>query len=149
MQSRLFPAIAVALLLVVSGCLATAPGTGLPEPETAQEPPDGPATYPDPPEELSDEVVNEAAYAYETAWLENAINGMDCRVTDLALTGTTATAERELLNRSSGAAYVRVYHPFGYQAGSSHVDGATEAIYYVSTDRIVRVSGDELPTVGC
>lgn len=149
MRRRLFPAIAIALLLVLSGCLASAPGTGLPEPESAQEPPDGPATYPDPPEEIRDEVVLESAYEYETAWLRNAIEGMDCRVSDVALTGTTTTAEREVLNRSAEAAYVRVYHPFGFQAGSSHVDGATEAIYYVSTDRILRVTGDELPTVGC
>lgn len=149
MRGRLFPALAVALLLVVSGCLASAPGADLPEPESPQEPPEGPATYPDPPEEIREEVVLERAYEYETAWLENAIRGMDCRVSDLALTGTTATAEQEVLNRSAEGAYIRVSHPFGYQAGSSHVDGATEAIYYVSQDRIVRVSGDEVPTVGC
>lgn len=147
MRRRVFPAIAVALLLLVAGCVSP-PGAGLPEPVRAQEPPEGPATYPDPPEEIRDEVVLESAYEYETAWLENAIRGMDCRVSDLALTGTT-TAEREVVNRSAEAAYVRVYHPFGYQAGSSHVDGATEAIYYVSQERIVRVSGDEVPTVGC
>ncbi len=151
MHRRLFPALVLALplLLVVSGCVASPPGTGPSEPAPAQEPPEGPATYPDPPEEISEEVVLQRAYEYETAWLRNAIEGIDCRVSDVALTGTTTTAEREVLNRSSETAYVRVYHPFGYQAGSSHVDGANEAVYYVSTDRIVRVSGDELPTVGC
>lgn len=148
-MNRPLPAIAVALLLTASGCVISPPGTGVPEPETVQEPLAGPATYPVPPSDMREEVVLQRAYEYETAWITNDINRMDCNVSDVALTGTTTTAERELLNRSAEAAYVRVYHPFGFQAGSTHVDGATEAIYYVSRDRIVRVSGDELPTVGC
>lgn len=150
-------ALASALILVpvLAGCTtgptagvdpgaATATTAGTP-PTAAEPSPDGPRTYPDPPANLTNESAKGVAVAYERAHLLNELAAADHDENGLGgIAGTDATVFR----RANGGVYVNVRQGFWFTNERTdttttvqlHGDGISNATYYVSTDRVVRVN---------
>lgn len=109
--------------------------------------PTGPKPYPSPPDDLTVAAVKEVAYAYEGAWIANRLSNEPC-VESYTLAPTVTDPEREVVTRGRSAMLVRVKHPYAFSAereeGQLHADLASAARYYVSTDAVVRVSGDDV-----
>lgn len=109
--------------------------------------PSGPEPYPSPPDSLDATSARATAYAYEGAWIANRLAGQDC-VDSYTLAATVTDPEREVVERGRSALLVRIERPFGFSAtwddSVLHADGATEARYYVSTEAVVRVTGDDV-----
>lgn len=152
-------ALASALLLgaVLAGCTtvptggvdpgaATRPATTSTPPSPAEPVPDGPRSYADPPATLTNESATEVALAYEEAVVYNAL--ADRGYAEFGVSGGTTTEDATVVEHADGGIYVRVRHPFwvttdrtdGDRTVQSHADGGTEAVYYVSTDAVVRVA---------
>lgn len=151
-------ALASALLLVpvLAGCTTgptagrdsgttTSPTTAAGPPSPAEPPPDGPRAYPSPPANLTDETAKRVALAYEEAVVYNTLAARD--YVEFGATASVMTEEATVLRHADGGIYLRVRHPFwfttertdGNRTVQTHADGGTEAVYYVSTDAVVRV----------
>lgn len=125
----------------------TTPMPTIEPPTPAATRPDGPKPYPPSPDPLDAAAAKEAAYAYEGAWIANRLADEPC-VESYTLAATVTDPEREVLRRGRSAMLVRIRHPYAFSAeredGQLHADLSTEARYYVSTEAVVRVAGDDV-----
>lgn len=164
MPARFGP-LALAVLLVLAGCVGGAPGGATTDDSTTDADPttettptatdatttgvppnltdDDPATSPDPPATLTDAAAAEVALAAEAASLYRRLNA-SLDPDDFGLSATTAQAAATVLNRSDGGVYVRVRHPYSWNADGQHADGLSEAVYFVTTERVDRRRGTDV-----
>ena len=121
-------AFAVALLLVLSGCIAPLSAN--------QSSAECPRSYPDPPDSVTEQTAKDFAESHEEAVAHNRV----CRFDDYGLEPTVASKELSVEMRTDAGFYVFAQQPYHYSNAGGEADGATSAIYRVGDGTAERVS---------
>ncbi|WP_232686367.1 hypothetical protein [Halobacterium zhouii] len=134
---------AIVALLVTAGCmgvpLADSSGDQSSSSTPTAEPTTVPtATYPDPPDDLTNETAKQVAVAYEEARLQNQLRN-ESEITYFEL-GYVKPVNVTVLNRSDGGLYVAVDGAYSYGTPEKSADGVpVRSLYYVNEATIRHV----------
>lgn len=134
---RRFTILAVLVGVLVGGYI----GVGMPG-APSQSPTATPSqSYPNPPPNTTDGAVQQAAIAYEEAYVHNQLRHHyeEFRVSEWK------EPRAEILNRSDGGVYVRVTVTYSYSGDDFVADGReSTAVYFVDTTTIRRIHGSDI-----
>lgn len=122
-------AVALAVLLLCSGCLA---GLGTSNVGPAETP-----GYPEQPNTLDNSTVQSFALQYERVHLRRQLQSQYA-ADEFGLGGGTVPKSANVVAARNGTYFVEVQYPYYTDTSGAEADGASHALYEISTDEVER-----------